>query len=153
MPIRLKRGQRPKYRMIHATNHEEGCLLMIENMGKRQEAMKCLQRGVQSTLFNEDVENRIIDLEQVEDDVVKALKQNCTVNTALNEFLCNFFVEKGLVCNKKDVIDVLKKLERSKKITVKRDPAYTKDGKPKTSYTQDKKQYVGIKWGGNNECR
>ncbi len=153
MPIRLKQGQRPKYRMIHATNHEEGCLLMIENMGKRQEAMKYLQRGVQSTLFDEDVENNIIDLEQVENNVVNALKQNCTVDTALNEFLCNFFVEHGLICNKKDVIDILKKLEKSKKITVKRDPASTKDGKPKTSYTQDRKQYVGIRWGGNDECR
>lgn len=35
MPIRLKVGQRPKYRMIHATNHEDGCILMYENMCRR----------------------------------------------------------------------------------------------------------------------
>ena len=29
MPIRLHKGQRPKYRMIHATNHADGCVLML----------------------------------------------------------------------------------------------------------------------------
>ena len=35
MPIRLKAGHQPKYRMIHATKNEEGCLLMVQNICKR----------------------------------------------------------------------------------------------------------------------
>lgn len=30
MPIRLKPGQRPKYRMIHVCDHEDGCFLMAD---------------------------------------------------------------------------------------------------------------------------
>lgn len=32
MPICIKTKQHPKYRMIHISNHEEGCLLMADNM-------------------------------------------------------------------------------------------------------------------------
>lgn len=35
MPIRLKPGQHPKYRMFHVCNHEDGCFLMAKNMQKR----------------------------------------------------------------------------------------------------------------------
>ena len=112
MPIRLKQGQRPKYRMIHATNHEEGCLLMIENMSKRQEAMKYLQRGGQSTLFDEDIDNNIVDLKQIENNIMSILEQNRNGYIPLNEFLCNFFVENGLICNKSNIINILKKFIR-----------------------------------------
>jgi hypothetical protein len=36
MPIRLKPGQRPKYRMIHVSDHEDGCFLMAQNMQKER---------------------------------------------------------------------------------------------------------------------
>jgi hypothetical protein len=37
MPIRVAAGQPPKFRLIHATNHPAGCVLMAENMSKRTE--------------------------------------------------------------------------------------------------------------------
>lgn len=43
MPIRLKPGQRPKYRMIHVCDHEDGCFLMAENMQRRKDVVKALQ--------------------------------------------------------------------------------------------------------------
>src|SRR5699024_12445088 len=39
MPIRLKPGQRPKYRMIHVCDHEDGCFLMAENMQRRKDEL------------------------------------------------------------------------------------------------------------------
>ena len=36
MPIRMKPDQRPKYRMVHVSDHEDGCFLMAQNMQKRK---------------------------------------------------------------------------------------------------------------------
>ena len=36
MPIRMKHDQRPKYRMIHVSDHEDACFLMAENMQNRK---------------------------------------------------------------------------------------------------------------------
>lgn len=35
MPIRIQQNQHPKYRMIHATNHPGGCVLMADNICNR----------------------------------------------------------------------------------------------------------------------
>lgn len=40
MPLRIKRGQVPKYRMIHATNHASGALIMVDNIFGRWELMQ-----------------------------------------------------------------------------------------------------------------
>jgi three-Cys-motif partner protein len=47
MPIRLKPGQRPKYRMIHVSNHEHGCILMADNMASRSDELfiGCLRQA------------------------------------------------------------------------------------------------------------
>ena len=41
-----KKGQRPKYRLIHATNHRDGCLLMVDNICNRWQALlNCQDRA------------------------------------------------------------------------------------------------------------
>ncbi|MBQ5977339.1 MAG: three-Cys-motif partner protein TcmP [Oscillospiraceae bacterium] len=46
MPLRIKKGQRPKYRLIHATNHRDGCLLMVDNICNRWQALlNCQDRA------------------------------------------------------------------------------------------------------------
>ena len=57
MPLRIKRGQVPKYRMIHATNHADGALLMVDNIFGRWELMKDIQTGGQIQIWEENVEN------------------------------------------------------------------------------------------------
>ncbi len=51
MPLRIKPGQRPKYRLIHATNHRDGCLLMVDNICKRWELLQEIQRSGQIMLW------------------------------------------------------------------------------------------------------
>lgn len=53
MPIRLKSGHRPKYRMIHVCNHEDGCFLMAENMQRRKdELFTNIQQNRQPSLLD-----------------------------------------------------------------------------------------------------
>lgn len=45
MPLRIKKGQRSKYRLVHATNHRDGCLLIVDNICSHWEALKEIQSG------------------------------------------------------------------------------------------------------------
>lgn len=75
MPIRLKKGQRPKYRMIYATNHQDGCILMNDNMCKRWEALEEIQNYGQLSLFEQDAENNVIDESELLELLEREIKQ------------------------------------------------------------------------------
>lgn len=127
-PIRVKEGNRPKYRMIHATNHAEGAVLMYDIMfGRKETLLSDLQRDGQMSLFNENVENEIIDFHKLEsrfrDHVL-----SYSVNTPDNEVLAQFVVREGVSCSLGDLRNVLREMELSGQIVLTRDPAHTKTG-------------------------
>lgn len=149
MPIRLKPGQRPKYRMIHITGHYDGCYKMAENMLKRSnelyiESFGHKQTGLFGGLFEHDVENEPIDHEILKDKLLNALdKYKDFVN--LNEFTANFFTKNGIICKIKDIREVLSGLEKCGKMEVIRK---TKDGKiigRSKSFTDSKELRISIK--------
>lgn len=75
MPIRIQQNQHPKYRMIHATNHPAGCVLMADNICNRWELLKDIQTGGQMTLFDMDFNNQIIDATQIREQVIDHFSQ------------------------------------------------------------------------------
>ena len=97
MPIRIKKGQHTKYRMIHATNHPDGCVLMADNICNRWELMNQLQTGGQMSLFQETADNQIIDETEIQNNVIEHFSQCCSW-TSLNEALAYFFVKYGAIC-------------------------------------------------------
>lgn len=145
MPIRIKKGQHTKYRMVHATNHPDGCVLMADNICNRWELMKELQTGGQLSFFQETVDNQIIDEAEIQNDVIDHFSQ-CDVWTPLNEALAVFFVKYGAICKSGDIATVLKKLEKDKRLDVVRNPGMTKTGKPSTFMTEGYGQTVSVKW-------
>lgn len=140
MPIRLKSGQQPKYRMIHVTNNEEGCLLMVQNICKRWENLFAMQtRNSEPSLFEENIENDIIDEKSTENIILNHLnKYSDPVH--MNIFLSELFTDAG-VFTKWDMLQkVLRNLEKNGKINVKRDPAITKTGKVSTFINESSKE-------------
>ena len=109
MPIRIKKGQHTKYRMIHATNHPDGCVLMADNICNRWELMKQLQTGGQMSFFQETVDNQIISEGEIQNNVIEHFSQ-CYSWTSLNEALAVFFVKYGAICKSGDIAKILKKL-------------------------------------------
>ena len=146
MPLRIKRGQRPKYRMVHATNHPDGCLLMVDNICNRWEAWQDIQSAGQFSLFQEDVNNQSVDEEDIRRKV-EAHYSKFSEYTSLSESMAQFFMENGPICKTKDVKDALKDLEGRGKIQVLRDPALTGNGRP-TRFMEEKtnKQKVSLRW-------
>ena len=129
MPIRLKTGQRPKYRMIHITNHYDGCYKMAENMINRSkelyiESLGRRQAGLFGELFEHDVENEPIDHVMLKTKLLETLHEHVDF-TRFNQFVAYFFTKNGIICKIKDIRDVMHGLEACGRVEVLR---YSKDG-------------------------
>ena len=145
MPLRIRRGQRPKYRMIHATNHPEGCLLMVDNICNRWEAWQNVQSGGQMSLFQEDPNNQIINEADIESKAVEHFSQ-CKSWTSLNESMSVFFMKYGPICKTKVIRDLLKKFEKDGRLLIARNPKTTDKGKPARFMEENSKKKVSLRW-------
>ncbi len=126
MPIKLKSSFQPKYRMIHVSNHEDGCYLMAANISNQTDKLVIeIQSHGQQSLFGESVENEIIDLRDIKIKILSML----VIAIHLKTFVVSFFNNYGMICKVSDVIAALKELETENKIKVFRTPAYTKQNK------------------------
>ncbi|MDR0994253.1 MAG: three-Cys-motif partner protein TcmP [Verrucomicrobiota bacterium] len=150
MPIRLKEGQHPKYRMVHATNHPDGCVLMANNMAKRTDRLVVeIQDGGQLGLMPLTAENDI-----VSDDMlltrVEAMLATTSDYVRLNEFLADFYNENGVLCGISRLSSgkggsALKTLEKNGYIDVQRNPALTQNGKPSKFWQESKGNTLSLR--------
>lgn len=145
MPLRIKVGQVPKYRMIHATNHADGALLMVDNIFGRWEFMQDIQRGGQLSLFEENVENETIDEEDVRQKVIDYLSRLSSFNR-MNPIMADFYSTYGVICRTKTVKAIFKDLEKSGKLIVKRTPETTGKGRASTFFADEKGKVTELRW-------
>jgi len=134
MPIRLKPGQHPKYRMVHATNHPDGCVLMADNIAKRTDRLVIeIQSGGQLSLLPQTADNEMLEDSYLEEKV-RDMLTTTTEDTRLNVFLADFYNEYGVLCDVSRLSSgrggsVLKSLEKKGFIVVKREPEFTDRGR------------------------
>lgn len=148
MPIRLKAENHPKYRMVHATNHPDGCWLMADNMAKRTDHLIIdIQNQGQTTFFNR-AENQYISDEELYDLMVQLLTESPD-RRRLNEVLADFFNKYGVLCEPRVLSSrqsgsVLKQLEREGKIVVQR---FERDIETKKQFwSESKGKKIFIQW-------
>lgn len=152
MPIQIKKTNHPKYRMVHVCNHEEGCLLMAENMLKRKDELVVnIQQSGQITLFDflRDV-NTTVTGEQITSDVVKAkMKEHLmsySNDVRIKILIADFYTEYGLIGYQSMVNEALKELEMEGFLEIERCPSVSSvTGKPLTYMTEGKNQKVIIR--------
>ncbi len=136
MPICIKSKQHPKYRMIHVSNHEDGCILMADNMCSRSDDLFIeIQSHGQGSLFSTDVQNNLIDEMDIRHKMMKFIASFPNGITA-DKLIAAFFTEYGVMCKSGTIRDIWKSLETDGKIYVERTPAQTKTGKPSTFLTE-----------------
>lgn len=132
MPIRLKAGGITKYRLVHATNHVEGCTLMADNIFKRADYLVVdIQNKGQISLFETTPDNGYIDEQQIDE------KMRCLIDEVadthsirLNELQAEFFNRYGVICSTSHLSSgrngsSLKRLEKSNEILVERSAGST----------------------------
>lgn len=144
MQIALKEGQQPKYRMIFATNHPGGCIIMNDNMCKRWELWREKRALGQSSLFTKDSDNNIYNDDDIRELVKKELQRYPGI-VELNEFYAGLFMNSGVKFHSTCAREQLKKLEESGEINVLRRPAFTKTGKPSLFWESKSNQRVEIR--------
>ena len=145
MPIRLQDRQHPKYRMVYATNHAEGCILMADNMMTRTDNLAIhLPSYQQDSLFDEGVDGEITDPSYVQGQV-RAITDKLRSFTSTSEAIADFYAQEGVICKTDVIRKALRQMEKDGTITVKRDPCLTSTGKPSTFFTSAKGQKVLIR--------
>lgn len=150
LPIRLKAGKHPKYRMIHATNHPDGCILMADNIAKRTDRLVVeIQGGGQLPIMFQTAENEMIDDNMLEIRVRELLSKKAEY-TRLNKFLADFYNEYGVLCDLARLSSgrggsILKTFEKNGEILVSRNPALTDKGKPTKFWQEGKGNTIMLK--------
>lgn len=145
MPIRMKSGQRPKYRMIHVSNHEHGCILMADNMASRcDELFTYIQQKGQLSFLDQNFENELIDKKDIRDKMVKFLS-NFPGGITADKLLASFNTSYGVLCKSGVIKAIWKDMEDDKEIIVDRDPALTVGNRPSRTFTEDKNQRITIR--------
>ena len=145
MPLRIKRGQVPKYRMIHATNHPAGALIMVDNIFGRWELMQDIQTDGQQSFWEEDVDNELIDNEAIREKIISHLS-GISAFTKLNLIMADFYCTYGVLCPTKNIKDIYRDLEKEGAIEVRRNPAQTSTGRSTSFFADEKGKTTELRW-------
>ena len=143
MPIRIEEHKPLKYRMIHATNHEDGAVIMAHNMFKRWELVKSSRPS--PSLFHENANEDFISKGDLNEKIKQHMMQFREFQT-INRITADFFNEFGVICSTSDIMKVGKDLEKNQKILVHRNPERTEKGKPSTFWSESKEKILKLKW-------
>lgn len=152
MPIRLKSGARPKYRMIHVSDHEDGCFLMAQNMQSRKEELYInIQTGGQMSIFDyasgfcQTIEGEWISRDEVKQKILEELNSRW-YEEHITKFLASFVNQNGLICDFKMIQEILTELKSEGIIDIIRYPATTpKTGKESTFWEEKNNKTVIIR--------
>lgn len=151
MPIRLKPGHHPKYRMVHATNHPDGCVLMADNISKRTDRLVIeVQNRGQLSLFPENADNVIVSDNELEEKMA-ALLRSKSEPIRLNLLQAEFFNTYGVLCGSPRLSSgksgsILKTMEKRGQIEVDRRLECDTPAPKARFWTENRKQKILIRW-------
>ncbi|MGI2295124.1 three-Cys-motif partner protein TcmP [Paenibacillus sp. GXUN7292] len=134
IPIKTKSQNIPKYRLIFASDNEDGLILMADNMSRQWKKMIEEELNGQMTLFGYDFPD--MSLKQgydIEKDIIMEAKKSLD----LKDLLVNIIQKYGVSFTVKEYIDKLKDME-GKHIEVNRNPATTPTGRIAISWDYNK---------------
>ena len=132
VPIKKGGGRLAKYRMIFASNHPHGALLMVDNMVKCNNNIQEAAHGQQLWLFDYDYERQ-----NCFTDLFPFITNNFQV---LTDLYIRFYENTGIKYYTKDLNATVKKMEQENLIEIVRFPSQTPKGRHVTSldYTKYK---------------
>ncbi|HHT9106973.1 MAG TPA: three-Cys-motif partner protein TcmP [Candidatus Wujingus californicus] len=140
IPISLKIGHIPKYRLIFGSNHPGGMILMADNMSRIWKELKNVQRGSQKVLFEYEFPDPSIQLGfDLKEGILNVLKEH-KKSLLLQELLVELFENYGIAFSEKEYKDKLKEMERNQ-IIIDREPALTERGKKATALDYRNRKY------------
>lgn len=139
IPIKSKLGNVPKYQIVYGTDHDDGLLLMVDNMHKRWANFRDEARNHQSPLFECDFPDptKQKDCWQIEDKIISHLSHEMD----LKALLITLVQELGISFSTSEYKEVLKKMEKDGTIDVTRKPAKTPTGRSSASWDHTRNDF------------
>lgn len=133
IPIRLKIRNIPKYRLMYGSNHQDGIILMAENMNRKWKELRDTQRGGQKVMFEYEFPDPSIEPGfDLKGGILNVLKEH-KKSLLLKELLVELFENYGIAFSEKEYKDKLREMEGNQ-VLVDRNPKYTSTGKKATSF-------------------
>jgi hypothetical protein len=132
IPIKSKIKNVPKYRIIFSTNHEDGLILMSEEMNRIWGNILLTDRRNQEVLFDE-YELGYDGLNKPKDEIIDILKRN-NWSIDFKKLYLELIIKFGFKFKRQDYIKIIKDMENQSVINIKRTPEYNKRNKLNTSF-------------------
>ena len=134
IPIKLKSSRHlPKYRLIFGSNHEDGLILMADNMNKKWKEIIENQRGSQLALFDFEFPDLTLqkgfDLHQ---DILAFVSASNT-GRPLKNLIVELIQKYGITFSESSYKRKIRSMEQAADLIVDRFPPLTKTGKQATS--------------------
>jgi three-Cys-motif partner protein len=137
IPIKLKSIHLPKYRLLFASNHQDGLILMVDNMHKKWEQMIAEERNGQGVLFEFVFPTMAVDGEtDIRKDVIKFVSTSETVS--MKDVIVRLMMKYGITFSETYYKKVIEAMEGGE-LVIERTPSYTpKTKKPVKSLNYNK---------------
>ncbi|MGI6437410.1 MAG: three-Cys-motif partner protein TcmP [Sphaerochaeta sp.] len=139
IPIRFKEPNHPKYRMVYATNHADGAVIMGDVMYNCQDYLfeqYSLSTSGSLNLFSRE---ELYGGPSVEASIIEYLRGKGELGG--NEFKAGFYTDKCITAH---LIEALKTLEKNNRITIRREPKTTSRHKPSRFFNESKGKHLYI---------
>lgn len=140
IPIKAKKSHLPKYRLIFATNSEDGLLLVADKMSRTWKEFDEHERGGQSLLFYEfdfpDENN--IEFPEPKETIWKIL----STPHDLKGLLVKLIEIYGICYSESKLKAYCKEMEKDGEVVVARDPSKTPTGKVSSSWEYKKYKII-----------
>lgn len=131
VPIKTRKKNIPKYRMIFGTNKDDGLILMTDDMNKVWKEICEKDNCGQISLFEYFPELDSMENISLEDEIINFLQlQNNPI--PLKTLIVHMIEKHGISFREKDYKDTLRKME-DKEVRIIRIPEYTEKGRKATS--------------------
>ncbi len=137
IPIKIKSTHLPKYRLIFGSDHEDGLILMADNMNKKWNEIVEQQRGGQQVLFDYEFPDMT---RQHGWDLQKDISNLLSAPAAgkdLKDLIVALIQRYGITFPEKHYKNTIVEMNRNGLLLIDRQPSLTTTGKPATSMNYD----------------
>ncbi len=138
IPIKLKSSHLPKYRLVFGSNHEDGLILMVDNMNKKWKEIIANQRGHQQVLFDfEFPDLALLKGFDLHKDIL-SLVSDSSSGILLKSLIVELIQKYGITFSESDYKKKIRSMEQDSVLIIGRvPPLTTKTGKPAISMDYD----------------
>jgi three-Cys-motif partner protein len=137
IPIKIKSSHLPKYRLIFGSNHEDGLILMADNMNKKWKRMIANQSGGDQISFDfEFPDDVLLKGSGLHKDILSLVSKSSS-GVMLKQIIVELIEKHGITFSVSEYKKKIRQMEQTPELVIDRIPQLTPMGKKATSMDYD----------------